>query len=160
WSRAFVPDPQIVWLPGAYRRSQSIAKRHGIDVIYTTAPPQSLNVLGLKLKEKLRLPWVADLRDPWTAGIHRNQWYPDNPGRRAREERWERMIFERADHVIVVTDTAREEFLAKYPLCPPDKVSVITNGFDPVDFAHVSTTPRFLEPGLLHVSLTGHVETL
>jgi glycosyltransferase involved in cell wall biosynthesis len=141
-------------------RSLAIARRHRCDVLYSTAPPQSINVLALELQRRLGLPWVADLRDPWTSGLHRNQWYPDNPRRKAREERWERLIFERADHVIVVNDAAREEFLAKYPWCPPDRISVITNGFDPADLAHVSRTPRFLEAGCMHVTVTGHVETL
>ncbi|HZR82855.1 MAG TPA: glycosyltransferase [Candidatus Binatia bacterium] len=160
WSRLLVPDPQIVWLPGALVRSVAIARRHGASVLYSTAPPQSLNVLALAIQRRVGIPWVADLRDPWTAGLHRNQWYPDHPRRRAREERWERLIFERASHVIVVTEAAREEFLAKYPWCPPDRVSVITNGFDPADFARVSPTPRFLEAGKLNVTVTGHVETL
>ena len=160
WSRLLVPDPQVVWLPGALLRSLAIARRHRVDVIYSTAPPQSLNLLALELQRRTGLPWVADLRDPWTSGLHRNQWYPDHPGRKAREERWERMIFERADHVIVVNEAARDEFLAKYPFCPPERISVITNGFDPADFAHVSREPRFLEGGLLHVTVTGHVETM
>lgn len=160
WSRLLVPDPQIAWLPGALARSLSIARRHRVAAIYTSAPPQSVNVLALELERRTGLPWVADLRDPWTSGLHRNQWYPDNPGRRAREEAWERAIFERARHVVVVNEAAREEFLAKVPGCPPDRISVITNGFDPADFAHVSPTPRFLEAGRLHVTVTGHVETM
>lgn len=160
WGQLLVPDPQVIWLPGAFLRSLSIARRHRVAAIYSTAPPQSLNVLALALRRRTGLPWIADLRDPWTAGLHRNQWYAGNPSRRAREERWERAIFEEADHVIVVNEAAREEFLEKYPSCPPDRISVITNGFDPADFAHVTSEPRFLEGGLLHVTVTGHVETM
>ncbi|MBU6281016.1 glycosyltransferase [bacterium] len=160
WGRLLVPDPQVAWLPGAFLRSLSIARRHRVAAIYSTAPPQSLNVLALALRRRTGLPWVADLRDPWTTGLHRNQWYAGNPSRRAREERWERAIFEEADHVVVVNEAAREEFLRKYPSCPPDRISVITNGFDPADFAHVTAEPRFLEGGCLHVTVTGHVETM
>lgn len=160
WARLLVPDPQVVWLPGAFVRSLAIARRHRVAAIYSTAPPQSLNVLARALHRRTGLPWVADLRDPWTAGLHRNQWYAGNPSRRAREERWERAIFEEAAHVIVVNEAAREEFLEKYPFCPPGRISVITNGFDPADFAHVTPEPRFLEGGLLHVTVTGHVETM
>ncbi|MFM7736716.1 MAG: glycosyltransferase, partial [Alphaproteobacteria bacterium] len=160
WARLLVPDPQVVWLPGAFLRSLAIVRRHRVAALYSTAPPQSLNVLALALRRRTGLPWVADLRDPWTTGLHRNQWYVGNPSRRAREERWERAIFEEADHVIVVNEAAREEFLEKYPSCPPGRISVITNGFDPADFAHVTAEPRFLEGGLLHVTVTGHVETM
>ena len=160
WGRLLVPDPQVAWLPAAFLRSLAIARRHGVAAIYSTAPPQSLNVLARALRRRTGLPWIADLRDPWTAGLHRNQWYAGNPSRRAREERWERAIFEEAAHVIVVNEAAREEFLAKYPSCPPGRISVITNGFDPADFAHVTPEPRFLEGGRLHVTVTGHVETM
>jgi glycosyltransferase involved in cell wall biosynthesis len=37
---------------------------------------------------------------------------------------------------------------------------VLTNAFDPADFAQVSTEHRLLEPGRLHLSLSGNVETM
>src|SRR5690606_27069748 len=75
-------------------------------------------------------------------------------------ERWEREIFTRASAVVVTTEATRADFLRKYPWCPPEKVHVITNGFDPEDFAHVTREPKFLEPGLLPLTVTGTVETL
>ncbi|MEW6272002.1 MAG: glycosyltransferase family 4 protein [Thermodesulfobacteriota bacterium] len=160
WSRVLVPDPQIVWAGAAYLRSLAIARRERPAAIFSTSPPNSINVLAAALARRLDLPWIADLRDPWTEGIRRKQWYPGNPGRKKREERWEREIFERARAVVVTTEATRADFLRKYPSCPPDKIVVITNGFDPEDFAHVTEEPRFLEPGLLHVTVTGTVETL
>ncbi|HEY8515990.1 MAG TPA: glycosyltransferase [Candidatus Binatia bacterium] len=160
WSRLLVPDPQIVWAGAAYVRSLAIARRERPAAIFSTSPPNSVNVLAAALARKLDVPWIADLRDPWTEGPRRKQWYPGNPRRKEREERWEREIFERAHSVVVTTEATRADFLRKYPSCPPDKVVVITNGFDPEDFAHVTSEPRFLEPGLLHVTVTGTVETL
>lgn len=160
WSRLMVPDPQIVWAGAAYLRSLSIARRERPDVIFSTSPPNSVNVLAAALARKLGVPWIADLRDPWTDGPRRKQWYPGNPGRKAREEAWEKEIFTRASSVVVTTEATRRDFLNKYPWCPPEKVAVITNGFDPEDFAHVTREPKFLEPGLLHFTVTGTVETL
>ena len=160
WRRLLVPDPQIVWCPGALVRSLWIARREGVEAIYSSSPPNSINVLALALQRRLGLPWVADLRDPWTDGLRRQQWYKGNPARQRREERWERLIFERADHILVTTDACRDTFLEKYPDCPAEKLTLMTNGFDPEDFAHVQTGNRFLEPGLLHVTLTGNVETM
>lgn len=160
WSRLLVPDPQIVWAGAAYLRSLAIAKHERPDAIFSTSPPNSVNVLASMLAKKLGIPWIADMRDPWTEGIRRKQWYPGNPGRQAKEERWERDIFTRASAVVVTTEATRSDFLRKYPWCPPEKVSVITNGFDPEDFAHVTREQKFLEPGLMHVTVTGTVETL
>lgn len=160
WSRVMVPDPQIVWARAAYLRSLLIARRERPDVIFSTSPPNSVNVLAAALARKLGVPWIADMRDPWTDGPRRKQWYPGNPGRKAREEAWEKEIFTRASTVVVTTEATRRDFLNKYPWCPPEKVAVITNGFDPEDFAHVTREPKFLEPGLLHFTVTGTVETL
>jgi len=160
WSKLLIPDPQIVWAGAAYVRSLAIARRERPDVIFSTSPPNSVNVLAAALAKKLGVPWIADMRDPWTEGIRRKQWYPGNSSRQAREERWEREIFTRASAVVVTTEATRDDFLRKYPWCPPERVSVITNGFDPEDFAHVTREPKFLEPGLLHVTVTGTVETL
>jgi glycosyltransferase involved in cell wall biosynthesis len=160
WSRLLVPDPQIVWARIAYRRTLAIARRERPAALYSSSPPNSINVLALSLAQKLALPWIADLRDPWTDGLRRRQWYPDNPARQRREEAWERAIFERANHVLVTTEPARATFLEKYPAAGPDRVSVLTNGFDPADFAHVSPAKRQLEPGYLHLSLSGNVESM
>jgi glycosyltransferase involved in cell wall biosynthesis len=160
WSRLMVPDPQIVWAGAAYLRSLMIARTERPDVIFSTSPPNSVNVLAAALARKLGVPWIADLRDPWTEGPRRKQWYPGNPGRKAREEAWEKEIFTRASTVVVTTEATRRDFLNKFPWCPPEKVAVITNGFDPEDFAHVTREPKFLEPGLLHFTVTGTVETL
>jgi glycosyltransferase involved in cell wall biosynthesis len=160
WRRLLVPDPQITWFPGALLRSLWIARREGAVAIYSSSPPNSVNVLALALQRRLGLPWVADLRDPWTDGLRRQQWYEGNTPRKEREERWERLIFERADQILVTTDACRDTFLGKYPWRPADKLTLMTNGFDPEDFAHAEPTQRFLEPGLLHVTLTGNVETM
>lgn len=160
WSRLLIPDPQIVWNAAAYPAGLYLAKREKPDILYSSSPPNSLNVLALALAERLQLPWIADFRDPWTDGLRRRQWYPDNPSRQRREEAWERSIFENANHVLVTTDPARDTFVSKYPWCSPERVSVLTNGFDPADFEHVGSENRLLEPGLLHLSLSGNVETM
>ncbi len=81
WSRLLIPDPQIVWTAAAYASGLYIARREKPDVLYSSSPPNSLNVLALALARKLGLPWIADFRDPWTDGLRRRQWYPDNPAR-------------------------------------------------------------------------------
>ena len=160
WSRVLVPDPQIVWAKLALPSALRIVREEKASVLYSTSPPNSINVLALRLAEKANLPWVADFRDPWTDGIRRRQWYPDNPARERRELAWERSIFEHANFVLATTVPTRDRFVEKYPWCPKDRVQVMTNGFDPADFSHVDGQERILEPELLHLSLSGNVETL
>lgn len=59
------PDYKRGWNPFAHNKACSIIKNHGIDCIITTSPPPSSHLIGLKLREKYRLPWIADFRDLW-----------------------------------------------------------------------------------------------
>lgn len=157
--RILMPDPQIAWLPWAFLRSLYIARKEQIDLIYTSSPPNSSQVLGLWLKRALKKPWVTDFRDPWTDGVRRKQAYVGNPFRQRLEESWERAIAENTDYFVVSTEKNQEQFLAKHPVLAT-KLTTLTNGFDPEDFAHVTATKKFLPEGYFHLTLTGNVETM
>ncbi len=155
-----VPDPQITWVPGAFFRSLSVIRRERVALIYSSSPPNSGQVLGLLLKLVTRRPWIADLRDPWTEGIRRKQAYEGSPVRRRLEHAFEHAVLKRADHIVVTTEKTLEQFLAKYPSVPAEKYSVITNGFDPADFALAPSTERLLAAGDFNLTLTGNVEAM
>jgi glycosyltransferase involved in cell wall biosynthesis len=157
--RVLMPDPQIAWVPGALLKSVAIARRENVDAIHISSPPNSSQVLGLLLKRILKKPWVADFRDPWTDGVRRKQSYVNNPLRQRLEESWERAIVARCDHFIVSTDKNGEQFCAKYPFLA-SKLTVLTNGFDPADFTHLTDTKKFLSEDCFHLTLTGNVETM
>jgi glycosyltransferase involved in cell wall biosynthesis len=157
--RLLMPDPQIAWLPWALAKSVYIAQREEAQVIYTSSPPNSSQLLGLLLKRILKKPWVADFRDPWTEGVRRKQAYVNNDLRGRLERSWERKVAERADHFIVSTEKNRDQFLSSYPFLE-SKLTVLTNGFDPDDFRHVCQEKRLLDAGNFNLTLTGNVETM
>src|SRR5262249_12251776 len=70
-----VPDPQIAWIPSALVTSLSLIRKERVDLIYSSSPPNSGQVLALILKRLTKRPWIADFRDPWTEGIRRKQAY-------------------------------------------------------------------------------------
>lgn len=154
-----IPDPQVAWIPWAFAKSLHIARKEQIELIYTSSPPNSSQVLGLWLKRALQKPWVVDFRDPWTEGIRRKQTYVGNLRRQHLEEGWERAVAEHADHLIVNTEKNQEQFLDKYPFLAT-KITTLTNGFDAEDFAHLSRTKKFLPEGCFHLTLTGNIETM
>lgn len=158
--RLLVPDAQIAWLPGALAHSLKIARREGIRLVYTTSPPNSVQILGGLVARLLRRPWVADFRDPWTDGPRRQQAYVDNGMRERLERAAERWIVRRADRVLVSAEPLRTRFLAKYPFLAPEKVVVLTNGFDPSDFDASEDAGRDLEMGRFHVSGAGNIEAM
>jgi glycosyltransferase involved in cell wall biosynthesis len=158
--RLLVPDAQIAWLPVALAHSLKIARREGIRLVYTTSPPNSVQILGGLVARLIRRPWVADFRDPFTDGPRRQQAYVGNGMRERLERAAERWIVKRADRVLVSAEHLRTSFLAKYPFLTPEKVVVLTNGFDPSDFDAFLGTSRDLEPGRFHVSGAGNIDAM
>jgi glycosyltransferase involved in cell wall biosynthesis len=157
---ALIPDPQIVWVPGALVRSLIMARRERVSLVYSSSPPNSGQVLGLLLKWLSGRPWLADFRDEWTEGIRRKLAYQKSPLRARVETVLERLVVRYADHVVVTTDKALEHFLHKYPFAPREKFSVITNGFDPGDFAVAPDAERLLDDRHFNMTLTGNVEAM
>jgi glycosyltransferase involved in cell wall biosynthesis len=155
--RRLVPDPQIAWLPAALVRSLWIARREGVSVVYTTSPPNSIHILGRLVARALRLPWVADFRDPWTDGMRRRRAYVGNPGRERREAAAEERVIRDAAHVVVTAEPLRQRFLEKYAFLTPERVSLITNGYDPADYPN-GNERLLLDPGRFHLVGTGNIE--
>ena len=62
----FVPDAKIGWIPFAVSDGLKIINDHQIDMIFSSSPPQTINLIAKKLSKKTGIPWVADYRDPWT----------------------------------------------------------------------------------------------
>ena len=62
----FVPDPRRYWKKYAIKEALSIINKQDIACIITTGPPHSVHLIGLELKKKTGIKWLADFRDPWT----------------------------------------------------------------------------------------------
>jgi glycosyltransferase involved in cell wall biosynthesis len=124
-----VPDDQILWLPFAVKKGMEIIDEYGIDAIFSTSGPYTNHLVGLYLKRKTGIPWIADFRDPWTQNMHRT----DIASREWLEERLERMVLREADGVLTVTHSFAENFRAKFG-DEIKQIEVIHNGFDPADY--------------------------
>ena len=110
-----------------FLRAGTEAGRNGVDLLYTSAPPFSLQVAGYLLRSRLRVPWVAEYRDPWNhAWTHRTEL--QNGFIRKIDARMERMALRRADGLVTVTEAARELLSARLPVEQRSKVIVIRNG--------------------------------
>ncbi|HEM47447.1 MAG TPA: hypothetical protein ENO23_10440, partial [Alphaproteobacteria bacterium] len=64
--RLMIPDNKIRWAWRARREAREIVDGGGVDLIYATSPPHSTHLLALRTARRLGVPWVMDLRDPWT----------------------------------------------------------------------------------------------
>ena len=108
-------------------RAGMLAGRNRVDLLYTSAPPFSLQVAGYLLRSRLRVPWVAEYRDPWNhAWTHRTEL--QNGFIRKIDARMERMALRRADGLVTVTEAARELLSGRLPLHHRNKLILIRNG--------------------------------
>lgn len=127
WVRGnfFIPDARKYWLKPALRELPEILAKEGIDSVVTTGPPHSVHLIGMALKEKVSIRWVADFRDPWTQIGYHEHLYLSGPARR-KHERLEKQVLQAADAVVATSGTTAGAF-RKQTTKP---VHVITNGFD------------------------------
>lgn len=134
---AVFPDLQITWVPFALQRALQMVEREAPAALYSTYPPASAHLLGLLLKRRTGLPWVADFRDAWTS----DPLEPDLPAwRQALERQLEQAVVEAADAVVTATELSAE-YLRKRYARSASRVRVITNGFDPEEFSGIQGAP-------------------
>ena len=129
-----VVDEQIGWMPFAVRAGQNIINSENIRVIYSTSGPYTSHLIGLSLKRKTGLPWIADFRDPWIGSFT-----IDYPTRLHKElvSICERNIIQAADIITVVSSPMRQALLERYSGHIANKIRVLPNGYDPDDFVNI-----------------------
>lgn len=127
WIRgnAFIPDARVLWVKPSIKFLEHYIQENKIDTIITTGPPHSLHLIGLGLKARLNVKWIADFRDPWTTiGYHNELKLSVNSLK--KHKNLESKVLHTADSILVTSATTKKEFqlLTKKP------IHVITNGYD------------------------------
>ncbi len=130
WKRAIF---SVLWLPddrqgfiGPAVRAARAQLRRG-DIVYTTAPPFSMHLAGLRLASA-RTFWVAEFRDPWTD----NAWKPLHVRTAltdALERRFERRTLRKANLVVAVSDGIDRLFRRKVEGADR-RLLLVRNGID------------------------------
>ncbi len=152
--RFLVPDTRVLWWPLARRRALALHRDAPFDAVLATAPPFSALCLGRELARRFRIPFVADLRDPWVDSFASLR-AAERPERMRREEAMERLVVRDAAAVVVTAPALAEALAERHPESGSTRFHVITNGFDPADYEGVA--PRELDhPALVY---TGKLTT-
>lgn len=125
------------WLPGAFAAIRRLVGEGRPDVVLTSGPPQCVHLLGLYLKRRHGLPWIADFRDPWVVGDRQES---QRSLRVWCARRCERAILRHADLVVSNARLACAHLQSGYPE-HRDKVVVITNGYEPEGFSDRELRP-------------------
>ena len=129
----FIPDARVGWVNYAFKAALKEIESQDLKTIVSTSPPHSTQLVGLKLKEKTGLPWIADLRDPWTDIFFYKDFY-HLPYAKRMDKKYERQVLENADQIVVTSQATKDLYLTKSSKLYADKIHVIPNGFDELDF--------------------------
>lgn len=121
----FIPDARKNWVKPSTVFLSEYIKNNTIETIITTGPPHSIHLIGLNLKQKLGVKWLADFRDPWTTiGYHKALKLSKSAKQKHLE--LERTVLIEADQIIVTSYHTKNEFSTK----TNTPIMVITNGYD------------------------------
>lgn len=137
----FIPDARVGWNKFAVKKALEIIQRYEIDTLITTSPPHSTQLIGLQLKNKTGLKWIADLRDPWTDIYYYKQMYHSIWAKKL-DAKYEKEVLETADFTIVVSKSIKKLLDCKLPVIKKSKIHVIPNGYDETDFNSEFKSPK------------------
>ncbi len=135
----FIPDARRGWNKYLVRECRKIIKTQEIAAIFCTSPPHSTQLAAMQLSRETGIPWIADLRDPWT-DIYYNRHLLRTHIANSIDRRYERKVLLTADRIITVSVSLRKVLLEKSAKLDPQKVVVIPNGFDHEDFTELQQT--------------------
>ena len=121
------PDDRKRWYNSAVKAASKFLDKEKVDAIVSTSPPIISHLIANKLKKRYQIPWIADMRDPWSLK------YIDNRFGLLRyiDRHLEIKTLSEADALVSVTIPYVEMIRTHHK---DKKMFCITNGFDPDDF--------------------------
>jgi glycosyltransferase involved in cell wall biosynthesis len=132
-----VPDPQVLWLPGAGRALLARLVSRNDDVLLISGPPFSQFLLAFVARLRTGTAVVLDYRDEWatTRTIY------EMGGSERAGATLERSVLRSAHGVVTATEAFRRELLRRFDFLDPRSVTAIPNGYDPDDFPEAPPEP-------------------
>lgn len=125
---------ELDWFYGVEDKLEELLNKIDFDVIISSSPPESAHMIASKIKEKKKVLWIADMRDLWSDDHYRDF----DIFRKAVTAVKEKNVLGRADVIITVSETWAGLLRSRYG----DKVSVVTNGYDPDYLDRIAIRPK------------------
>lgn len=117
------PDEERGWKPLAVEAADELLQKESVEAIISSSSPVTCHLIAEEIKNRHKIPWVADFRDLWT----QNHNYPYSLFRRTFERRLEVETLLTSDALVTTSQPLAEEL----GMLHKKKVYAITNGFDP-----------------------------
>lgn len=128
-----LPDPRKGWNKYALKKAEELIREFNIETVVTTSPPHSTQLIGLELKKRNNIKWIADLRDPWTDIYYYHQFKHTAIAQKI-DQNYERKVIEQADLIVSVSEDVKRIFAEKSRMPIAEKTIVVPNGYDEDDF--------------------------
>ena len=148
-----IPDRWISWGFFGTRKGHQLIKKDRPDIIWSTYPLATANLIAANLASKYQIPWIADFRDPMII----NETCPSDPLERWAKRHIEGITMRQATCCVFTTPQAAELHKTRYPFAA-EKCRVIPNGFDndafegmqPNRYGFTDDTLLMLHSGLIY----------
>src|SRR5262245_11709269 len=138
-------NDRLPWIPHALLAAERIANAFPLRAVLSTSPPVAAHVAALRFVRRHKLRWVADLQDPIRGNPSRKRGWG-----RPYDLAIERAVFQRAAHVVAVTDVVAEQWRRSWPKLAA-KFRTIWMGFDPGERIAPMRVPARERRQMLHV---------
>jgi glycosyltransferase involved in cell wall biosynthesis len=123
------PDHLGPWKKSVLKTVDQLLNLQGYrpDVLVTFAFPLIDNLIGLELKRRYNLPWLAHFSDPWVDSPFRN----DDPLTKTINARLEQSVIENADRLVFTSNETAMLVMDKYRSALRSKVRIVSHAFEP-----------------------------
>lgn len=126
----WIPDNKKGWIEPAYQEALRIIAKNNVEVVFSTAAPFSNLLIAGKLKSKLGIPTIMDLRDEWLEShltSYPTRWHKN------KIRKIEKEVLPKADIITVINEPYKASFGSRFP---EKDIKVLKQGFDPEDFSY------------------------
>lgn len=143
-----IPDSYMGWISNAKRAGEALVAERRPDLIFSTAPPHSANLVARHLVKRFNVPWICEYRDLWMD----HPYHTPNLVRRFFETRLERRCTALVDQFVAVSDEARRVLMTQ----TGKPCALAYNGYNPADFRG-QDAPLPLHPKKLTLVYAGSI---
>jgi len=152
WIRGnfFIPDARCLWIEPSVRFLSDYLKENKIDAILTDGPPHTNTVIGTRLAQKFKTPFLSDFQDPWSQ-VDYLSLFPLTTWAKNKHLKLEQEVFKTASKITIASPTWADD-LQKIGAPKPE---VIYYGYDEDDFDGILREPNPNYISIVHTGILG-----
>ncbi|MBF0266677.1 MAG: glycosyltransferase [Gammaproteobacteria bacterium] len=133
------PDRWNSWILSGTLAGIQIIRKYRPDIIWSTYPIVSANVIALIVHKLFKIPWVVDLRDPMI-----DDWFPSSKSLRKIHKYIEKKLVKNASAIIFTSPGTLNLYKKRYLDIDEAKWILIRNGYDEENFTRAIINQNLL----------------